>query len=127
MKLLTVLLMLSGSEAMAEKIICSSVEFPDRIYSLTGQFPSYTFTVSQVVVDPVTWRSRWGCDEVEELIYQEKMIAEDWQGEFLYKGKRSEIYFPSEEDVTYYYSLKTTNGDFVTKAVKLTCKKREWR
>jgi len=121
MKLLTVLLILLGNQAMAEEIICKSVEFPDRIYTLRGEIPDYTFRVTQKVVDPISCGSRWGCDEVEELISEEKMIAEDWQGEYVFKGQKSEIYFPTPDDVTYSYPLKTAKGDFVTKAVKLIC------
>lgn len=117
---LFLLISISGF-AQAEEIECSRPGSDKITYHLSSNdLLNYKLTVTRTLVDPLSCRTRWGCDETKEVIYRDVMKGTDYQGALVLESKKTYMNLEDMDDVTYTYT-KLTNGRFITLTESLKC------
>ncbi len=122
MKKIILLGILFSTQVFAgEAFHCTSALRQDHTYRLSElQSGDYQLTVKQLNTDPNSCRSRWGCDTVEKIVYEDRLKATDYQGVMYFESKKTTMNMEYMEEVTYTYTT-ISNSRFVTRSETLNC------
>ena len=124
MKALAILILMFSANAHAnEAIICANPQEPQLTYVLTSAgLDKYEFSVKETVFDSRICGSRWGCDNVEKVLFTDEVELIDYQGALVFESRRTYIEIEDNNGLaTYQYPSLNLNGEFESKTVTLIC------
>lgn len=120
-KFILLIFLISTNLFASENFNCTNSLMPGHTYQLQElQSGDYQLTVKKLTTDTDSCRSRWGCEPSENVVYEDRLQATDYQGVMYFESKKTTVNMEYMEEVAYTYTT-VANGRFVTRSETLNC------